>query len=269
MKAAVEHAVSSMRHRYDEPITLHDLAAEVFVSPFHFSRVFASTVGITPGRFLTAVRLFEAKRRLLDTDDTVADIVCSVGYSSVGTFTSRFTRAVGLTPGQYRDPIIAEGLLAISSEYSRIPSVEVLEHAAGPGPGAASLSVGVVGAGDAGRVAVGVFGGPVPQGAPVALAPVPAGGTGAVLEGLPPGRWVVLAVAGDGTDGAVTSFASCRVEVRAHEDVVPPVELHLGMPQPIHAPLAVSLLDPARGMPGPVPMGSLAVAGRRHLRAVA
>lgn len=269
MKAAVEHAVTSMRQRYDEPITLHDLAAEVFVSPFHFSRVFASTVGITPGRFLTAVRLFEAKRRLLDTDDTVADIVCSVGYSSVGTFTSRFTRAVGLTPGQYRDPIIGEGLLAVSSEYTRLPSADVVDHAATPGPGAASMAVGVLGAAATDRVLVGVFAGPVPQGAPIALASVPAGGTGAVLEGLPSGEWVVLAVAGHHADGGVTSFASCRVEVRAHEDVVPPVELHLGTPQPMHAPLAVSLLDPVRGMPGPVPTGRPAVAGARRLRSVA
>jgi len=55
----------------------------MFVSPFHFSRIFAKTVGLTPGRYLTALRLFEAKRLLLSTSLTVSDVVCSVGYSSV------------------------------------------------------------------------------------------------------------------------------------------------------------------------------------------
>ncbi|MEJ2885788.1 helix-turn-helix transcriptional regulator [Actinomycetospora aeridis] len=264
MQAAVEHAVSSMRSRYDEPITTHDLAAEVFVSPFHFSRVFSSTIGVTPGRFLTAVRLFEAKRRLLTTDETVADIVCSVGYSSVGTFTSRFTRAVGLTPGQYRDPAVEAGLLAVSTDYSRVPSAEVLEHAAGEGPGAASVSVGVEGAEDADRVAVGVFDGSVPQAAPVALATVTPGEQGAVLEGLPAGEWTVLAVAA-APDASVAGVATAALEVRPHEDVVPPVDMTLAEPAPTDAPIAVSLLDPAEGLPGPSP----AAGAVRHLRAVA
>ena len=267
MQTAVEHAVSSMRTRYDEPITLHDLAAEVFVSPFHFSRVFSSAVGVSPGRFLTAVRLFEAKRRLLTSAETVADIVCSVGYSSVGTFTSRFTRAVGLTPGQYRDPVIEAGLLAVSPGFSRVPSAEVLEHAATEGPGGASVSVGVSGTEEADRVAVGVFDGAVPQGGPVALATVAPGEEGAVLHGLPSGDWTVLAVSAQGDDDpAVAGIAAAGLEVRAHEEIVPPVELTLAEPAATDAPIAVSLLDPAQGLPGPAAGVAAPV---RHLRAVA
>ncbi len=92
MHQAVQRTIESMHARYSEPITLADLASEVFVSPFYFSRIFAKATGVTPCRYLTAVRLFEAKRLLLTTGMTVSDIVCSVGYSSVGTFTSRFTR---------------------------------------------------------------------------------------------------------------------------------------------------------------------------------
>ena len=264
MQAAVEHAVSSMRTRYDEPITLHDLAAEVFVSPFHFSRVFSSTVGVSPGRFLTAVRLFEAKRRLLTSDETVADIVCSVGYSSVGTFTSRFTRAVGLTPGQYRDPVVEAGLLAVSPDYSRVPDADVLEHAVADGPGDASVSVGVEGAGDADRVAVGVFSGAVPQGAPIALATVEPGEPGTTLHGLPTGEWTVLAVAA-GPDDGEARVASAELEVRAHEGAVPTVELNVAAPCVTDAPIAVSVLDPAQGLPGP----AAGVAPVRDLRAVA
>lgn len=100
-----------MRTNYYEPLTLRDVAGAALVSPFHFSRLFHATVGVPPGRYLTAVRLFEAKRLLLTTWMNVADIVATIGYSSVGTFTTRFTRAVGLSPTQYRNPEVS-GLLA-------------------------------------------------------------------------------------------------------------------------------------------------------------
>ena len=111
----------------------------MFVSPFHFSRMFAKATGVTPGRYLTAVRLFEAKRLLLTTSLTVSDIVCSVGYSSVGTFTSRFTRAVGMTPTQYREPEVGELLVALAPNFRGLPSLRTLRAA---GRGCASLRSG-------------------------------------------------------------------------------------------------------------------------------
>jgi AraC family transcriptional regulator len=108
---AVQRAITMMRTSYYEPLTLRDVAGAALVSPFHFSRLFHAAVGVPPGRYLTAVRLFEAKRLLLTTWMNVADIVATIGYSSVGTFTTRFTRAVGLSPTQYRNPEVS-GLLA-------------------------------------------------------------------------------------------------------------------------------------------------------------
>ncbi|WP_236594341.1 helix-turn-helix domain-containing protein [Saccharothrix sp. 6-C] len=111
MHDAVQRAITLMRTHYYEPLTLRDVAGAALVSPFHFSRLFHAAVGVPPGRYLTAVRLFEAKRLLLTTWMNVADIVATIGYSSVGTFTTRFTRAVGLSPTQYRNPAVS-GLLA-------------------------------------------------------------------------------------------------------------------------------------------------------------
>lgn len=111
MHDAVQRAIKMMRTNYYEPLTLRDVAGAALVSPFHFSRLFHAAVGVPPGRYLTAVRLFEAKRLLLTTWMNVADIVATIGYSSVGTFTTRFTRAVGLSPTQFRNPEVS-GLLA-------------------------------------------------------------------------------------------------------------------------------------------------------------
>ncbi|WP_219910846.1 helix-turn-helix domain-containing protein [Saccharothrix carnea] len=111
MHDAVQRAIVMMRTNYYEPLTLRDVAGVALVSPFHFSRVFHAAVGVPPGRYLAAIRLFEAKRLLLTTWMNVSDIVSVIGYSSVGTFTTRFTRAVGLSPTQYRNPEVS-GLLA-------------------------------------------------------------------------------------------------------------------------------------------------------------
>ncbi|MFE2756665.1 helix-turn-helix transcriptional regulator [Actinosynnema sp. NPDC059335] len=114
MHDAVQRAITMMRTNYYEPLTLRDVAGAALVSPFHFSRLFHAAVGVPPGRYLTAVRLFEAKRLLLTTWMNVADVVATIGYSSVGTFTTRFTRAVGLSPTQYRNPEVS-GLLAAAA----------------------------------------------------------------------------------------------------------------------------------------------------------
>jgi len=114
MHDAVQRAISMMRAKYSEPLTLRDVAGAALVSPYHFSRLFHAAVGVSPGKYLTAVRLFEAKRMLLTTLIKVADIVTMVGYSSVGTFTTRFTRAVGVSPAQYRNPEVS-GLLAAAA----------------------------------------------------------------------------------------------------------------------------------------------------------
>ncbi|MFD6160869.1 helix-turn-helix domain-containing protein [Nocardia sp. NPDC060256] len=58
--------------------------------------------GAAPAQFLAALRMVEAQRRLMYTSASVRDICMDVGYSSIGTFTSRFTYLVGVPPGQFR-----------------------------------------------------------------------------------------------------------------------------------------------------------------------
>ncbi|WP_306323294.1 MULTISPECIES: helix-turn-helix transcriptional regulator [unclassified Streptomyces] len=72
------------------------------LSPFHMARLFREQTGLPPASFLTAVRLEEARHRLLHTSDSVADIAVQCGYTSVGSFTTRFTKVVGVSPGRYR-----------------------------------------------------------------------------------------------------------------------------------------------------------------------
>ena len=270
---AVLRAISAIHERYFDPITLADLAAEVYVSPFHFSRIFAKATGVTPGRFLTAVRLFEAKRLLLTTSLTVADIVCSVGYSSVGTFTSRFTRAVGMTPTQYRDPGVNDLLVALAPHLRRMPPLHLLREA---GRNCASIRLGTgtitarftspTGAPPA-QVLVGVFADAVPQSGPVAFGGLAGARAGELtIHGVPDGEWTVMAIAEHAAGTPESTFSVATLPDAVH--VAPHgrsfVSLGLRAPKPVDPPIAVTLAgEPAphttRRSPG----------SRDYLRAVA
>lgn len=99
---AVSHVIQLMREQLDAPHRLRDIARSAWMSPFHFHRIFRLITTTTPGRFLTALRMCEAKRMLLDTTRSATEISVTVGYSSFGTFTTQFTRLVGIPPGRYR-----------------------------------------------------------------------------------------------------------------------------------------------------------------------
>jgi AraC family transcriptional regulator len=102
MDNAVEKAIECIWERYGEPLTLTDIAESALLSRFYFARLFRDTTGITPGRFLAAIRIHQAKRLLLDTSMSIADISFAVGYNSLGSFTNYFTTSVGVSPGRFR-----------------------------------------------------------------------------------------------------------------------------------------------------------------------
>ncbi|MEX5717411.1 helix-turn-helix transcriptional regulator [Geodermatophilus maliterrae] len=270
MHTAVRRAIAAMHERYYEPITLTELAAEVFVSPFHFSRIFAKATGVTPGRYLTAVRMFEAKRLLLTSSLTVSDIVCTVGYSSVGTFTSRFTRAVGMTPSQYREPQVNDLLVAVAPHFQRLPSLEALREAgrgcAGKPRGHASITARIDLPGDLapGNLLVGVFAEKIPQCGPVSFTGLQRTPSATVtLENVPPGRWLVLAAAEHPAPGGGTtlSFGSLRQSVTITGDESVPVRVRTHALQPIDPPIAITLAGRPQELTSPG--ASRAIAPRR------
>jgi AraC family transcriptional regulator len=101
-RRAVERVITAARDRLCEPLSLNDMARIAYVSPFHFNRVFRQITGLPPSKFVGSMRLEMAKRMLLTTTRSVTDICYDVGYNSPGTFTTRFTRHIGLGPRQLR-----------------------------------------------------------------------------------------------------------------------------------------------------------------------
>ena len=101
-ETAVKRVIETVNNKLDEPLTMDEMAEIAYMSPFHFNRVFHQVTGLPPKQFLYAMRLETAKRLLLTTDKSVTEICYEVGYNSLGTFTTRFTELVGLSPRELR-----------------------------------------------------------------------------------------------------------------------------------------------------------------------
>ncbi len=85
-----------------ESITLDDVAHVVHVSPSRVRHVFKDVTGVGFKEYVTNVRLAEAKRLLLSTDLSVAEIARAVSYTNLHQFYRVFYRAFAMSPGEYR-----------------------------------------------------------------------------------------------------------------------------------------------------------------------
>jgi AraC-like DNA-binding protein len=88
--------------RYRDALDVPALARAAHLSPAHFSREFRRAFGETPHQYLLTRRLERAAELLRNTDRQVADICLSVGLLSIGSFTTSFRRAYGMSPTAYR-----------------------------------------------------------------------------------------------------------------------------------------------------------------------
>jgi AraC family transcriptional regulator len=91
-----------MRSHLADPFSLATLASIAGSSPFHFSRMFSRSTGVSPESYFIALRITEARRLLSETDLPVIEIALTVGYSSPSHFAQTFRRATGKTPTQFR-----------------------------------------------------------------------------------------------------------------------------------------------------------------------
>jgi AraC-like DNA-binding protein len=108
---------------YAEPLDVPALARAARLSPAHFSREFRRAFGETPHQYLLTRRLERAAALLRSSDRSVTEICFLVGLKSLGSFTTSFRHAFGMTPTAYRaaHPPAAERI--------RIPTCVLLAYA--------------------------------------------------------------------------------------------------------------------------------------------
>lgn len=86
----------------DCALSIDEIAQSAALSRYHFIRQFKAVFGETPVQFRTRMRLDRARHLLVEGDDSVTDICMAVGFSSLGSFSTLFSRRFGRAPSTYR-----------------------------------------------------------------------------------------------------------------------------------------------------------------------
>ncbi|MEM9555426.1 MAG: AraC family transcriptional regulator [Acidobacteriota bacterium] len=97
-----EGARSLLATRFDESLSLDEIARRLYTSPFHLSRVFRQQTGSTLHAYRNQLRLRAALDRVTQPDQDLSDLAFALGYSGHSHFTQAFRRCFGLTPSRLR-----------------------------------------------------------------------------------------------------------------------------------------------------------------------
>lgn len=111
-----------LNQKYATPISIARLSHEVALSPYYLIRLFQSVYNQTPHQYLMQLRIQRAKELLITSKLSITEICATVGYESLGSFSTLFYKTVGLSPRAYR----AKGKAIRHSGY--IPLCTCLRH---------------------------------------------------------------------------------------------------------------------------------------------
>jgi AraC-like DNA-binding protein len=107
--AHLRRAHDHIDRNYRQALDLGELARVAGVSKYHFARSFEAAYGETPIRYLTRRRIERAQDLLRAANLTITEVCMMIGFSSLGSFSTRFTQLVGETPTAYRNRWAARG----------------------------------------------------------------------------------------------------------------------------------------------------------------
>ncbi|HWF14756.1 MAG TPA: AraC family transcriptional regulator [Acidimicrobiales bacterium] len=107
--SSLRSARDLMDRRFADPLDLDQMASEAGFSKFHFARTFKDAYGETPANYLTRRRVERAKDLLRSANLTVTEVCMLVGFSSLGSFSSRFSELVGMSPSAFQRAAAARG----------------------------------------------------------------------------------------------------------------------------------------------------------------
>lgn len=97
----IQHAIAIMQEDFAHLYGIEDLAQRLEVSPSHLIRKFSATVGISPGQYLTQVRIHFAKRLLRSGTISLEMVAACTGFSNASYFGKVFRRITGMSPSAY------------------------------------------------------------------------------------------------------------------------------------------------------------------------
>ncbi|MCM3715110.1 AraC family transcriptional regulator [Alkalihalobacillus oceani] len=185
---AVDQVLDYIHNHLDAPLSLEQLASEAAYSPYHFSRLFKERTGLSPHYYIASLRLQHAKELLLTTNLTIRDIGMEIGQQSLGTFTTRFTERVGMTPAFFRrSEELTEQLIGRLQDAGEWKALLPVQPGGGVVEGSIQSAHPI-----SGVILVGLFTKPIPEGLP-AYGTLLASPGEFSFSGVEPGTYFLLA----------------------------------------------------------------------------
>lgn len=163
MVTEIDEVIAYIHQNIYEPLPLARLAGHAAYSPYHFTRLFKERIGLSPLYYVSALRLQKAKDLLLNTNLSIRDIGLEIGQQSLGTFTTRFTERVGMTPSQFRNSTLQadrhfRSLQQLNDWRTSLPAFH--QHGRLHGTVHATIPF-------EGVILIGLFAKPIPEGLPL------------------------------------------------------------------------------------------------------
>ena len=97
----IEKAITYLEQNFRKQPNLSDIAKSVYLSEYHFQRLFSRWVGISPKRFLQYITKENAKA-LLEKSNSLFEVTCETGLSSPGRLHDLFVKCEAVTPGEFK-----------------------------------------------------------------------------------------------------------------------------------------------------------------------
>ncbi|MCR5291730.1 MAG: response regulator [Eubacterium sp.] len=98
----IKNAKLYIEQNYSKDLILDDVAKELQISPYYFSKLFKKRTGVNFIEYLTNLRIEKAKNLLRNSQKSIKEICVEVGYSDANYFSRTFKKNVGVTPSEYK-----------------------------------------------------------------------------------------------------------------------------------------------------------------------
>ncbi|MBP1155333.1 AraC family transcriptional regulator [Paenibacillus sp. PvR098] len=240
----IDEVLAYIHQHIYEPLPLCRLAGHVAYSQYHFSRIFKERIGISPLYYVSSLRLQKAKDLLLRTNLSIRDIGLEIGQQSLGTFTTRFTERVGVTPSDFRNSALQadnhlQSLQKLNDWRTSYPSLN--QHVRIEGTVQSTIPF-------EGVILIGLFAKPIPEGLPLYGTLVPSLGD-FCFTGVKPGTYYLMATSVSwGMQALDYLLPHTTLRARLKEPIivgpfssVPHQQVTLHVPRPDDPPILISI----------------------------
>lgn len=98
----IEQIQSYIAVHFSEKLTLTDIAARFYISPYYLSRLFKKTINLSLVEYINGIRIKAAQSMIEKSDDSISAVAAKAGFMTTAHFRRVFKDATGLSPQQYR-----------------------------------------------------------------------------------------------------------------------------------------------------------------------